>query len=48
MKSHSQLAHALKMPPQRTAPNRFPPRIFERLVGVEKFSGVKQCETAPE
>jgi hypothetical protein len=37
MKSHGQLNHALEVPTQRAAASRFPPGVFERLVGVKKM-----------
>jgi hypothetical protein len=48
MKCDRDLHQSLEMPPQRAVPRRFPPDVFEGLVGVEEARRVKQGEAVAE
>lgn len=48
MKGDRQLNKALEVPAQGTTARRFPPNVFERLVGVEEVPGIKKGQATSE
>ena len=48
MKGDGQLTQALQMPTQRAALRRFPPGVFESLMGIEKTPLVEESYAALE